>query len=379
MANSNLFSSLRFLRKRGDGRRCRKEALADNWVEIRCGQREWEDFYRRRWQYDKKVRSTHGVNCTGSCSWDVYVKDGIIISELQNVNYPSCGAGFPDHEPRGCPRGATYSWYTYSPLRLKYPYIRSNLLEMWREALKSQPSKGVWSPGPEEPRQDPVAAWQSIVEDPSKRRAYQQARGKGGLVRVSHEEAATLIAAALVYTIKKYGPDRVFGFTPIPAMSMVGYSSGARFVSLIGGSMLSFYDWYSDLPPASPQTWGEQTDVPESADWYESTYLIVWGTNVPMTRTPDAHFYSEARYRGAKVAAVSPDYAEYVKFADTWLPAKAGTDSALAMAMTHVVLKEFYIDRQCEYFTQYAKTFTDLPFLSGAQAEGRRRIFRSGF
>ena len=35
--------------------------------------------------------------------------------------------------------------------------------------------------------------------------------------------------------------------------------------------MLSFYDWYSDLPPASPQTWGEQTDVPESADWYEST------------------------------------------------------------------------------------------------------------
>ena len=192
---------------------------------------------------DKKVRSTHGSIGTGSCSWDVYVKDGIIISELQNVNYPSCGAGFPDHEPRGCPRGATYSWYTYSPLRLKYPYIRSNLLEMWREALKSQPSKGVWSPGPEEPRQDPVAAWQSIVEDPSKRRAYQQARGKGGLVRVSHEEAATLIAAALVYTIKKYGPDRVFGFTPIPAMSMVGYSSGARFVSLIGGSMLSFYDW----------------------------------------------------------------------------------------------------------------------------------------
>ena len=67
-------------------------------------------------------------------------------------------------------------------------------------------------------------------------------------------------------------------------------------------------------------------------------------------------FLSEARYRGARVAAVSPDYSEYVKFADTWLPAKAGTDSALAMAMTHVVLKGFYIDRQCEYFTSYAKT-----------------------
>ena len=31
-------------------------------------------------------------------------------------------------------------------------------------------------------------------------------------------------------------------------------------------AIMSFYDWYCDLPPASPQVWGEQTDVPESAD-----------------------------------------------------------------------------------------------------------------
>lgn len=361
MSGKNLLSSLNYFRPRKN-QSCQTENTADNWAQMRCGKRDWEDFYRRRWQYDKKVRSTHGVNCTGSCSWEVYVKDGIIISELQAVDYPSCGPDFPDHEPRGCPRGATYSWYVYSPLRLKYPYVRSTLLEMWRTALKSESEAGIWQPGVSKPNPDPVAAWQSIIEDPVKRKAIQQARGKGGFVRVSHDEAVTIIAASLIYTIKKYGPDRIFGYTPIPAMSMVGYASGARFLSLIGGSMLSFYDWYSDLPPASPQTWGEQTDVPESADWYESTYLIVWGTNVPMTRTPDAHFYSEARYRGARVAAVSPDYSEYVKFADTWLPAKAGTDSALAMAMTHVVFKEFYLDRQCEYFTSYARTYTDLPF-----------------
>ena len=29
---------------------------------------EWEHFYRTRWAHDKEVRSTHGVNCTGSCS-----------------------------------------------------------------------------------------------------------------------------------------------------------------------------------------------------------------------------------------------------------------------------------------------------------------------
>jgi nitrate reductase alpha subunit len=220
---------------------------------------------------------------------------------------------------------------------------------MWKEALKVAP--------------DPVSAWQSIVEDPLKAKKYKTARGKGGLVRIPWDEATTMIAASLIHTLKKYGPDRIFGFTPIPAMSMVSYASGARFLSLIGASMISFYDWYCDLPPASPQIWGEQTDVPESADWYGSTYMIVWGTNLPMTRSPDAHFFTEARYRGAQVVAVAPDYAEYVKFADQWLPARAGTDGALAMAMTFVILKEFYIDRPCSYFVDYAKRYTDLPFL----------------
>lgn len=107
--------------------------------------------------------------------------------------------------------------------------------------------------------------------------------------------------------------------------------------------------------PASPQVWGEQTDVPESGDWYNSKYFIIWGTNIPQTRSPDAHFMVEARYNGTKVVGVSPDYAEYEKFADIWLPAKAGTDAALAMAMTHVILKEFYVDQQVPYFTDYAK------------------------
>ncbi len=95
-----------------------------------------------------------------------------------------------------------------------------------------------------------------------------------------------------------------------------------------------------------------------------------WGTNLPMTRTPDAHFFTEARYRGAKVAAVAPDYAEYVKFADIWLPARAGNDAALAMAMSHVILREFYIERQSGYFNAYAKTYTDLPFVVVLEKHG---------
>ena len=311
--------------------------------------RTWEDSYRARWQHDKIVRSTHGTNCTGSCSWKIYVKGGIVTWETQQTDYPRTRPDLPNHEPRGCSRGASYSWYLYSANRVKYPLVRARLLKHWREARVTR---------------DPVDAWAAVVEDGAKRRDYQSQRGLGGFVRSSWDEVNTMVAAANAYTIKKYGPDRLIGFSPIPAMSMVSYAAGSRYLSLLGGVSMSFYDWYCDLPPSSPQTWGEQTDVPESADWYNSTFIIAWGSNVPQTRTPDAHFFTEVRYKGAKTVAVTPDYSEVAKLADLWLHPKQGTDAAVAMAMGHVILKEFYFgETKSAYFDDYARRYTDLPML----------------
>ena len=58
-------------------------------------------------------------------------------------------------------------------------------------------------------------------------------------MRASWDEVNEIIAAANAYTIKNYGPDRVI-FSPIPAMSMVVYAAGSRYLSLIGGVPLSF-------------------------------------------------------------------------------------------------------------------------------------------
>ncbi len=317
--------------------------------------RGWEDAYRKRWQHDKVVRSTHGVNCTGSCSWKIYVKGGIVTWETQQTDYPRTRPDMPNHEPRGCSRGASYSWYLYSGNRVKYPLVRSHLLRLWREARAIR---------------TPVAAWASIVEDAGARASYVRRRGLGGFVRATWAEVEEIIAAANAYTIRTHGPDRVVGFSPIPAMSMLSYAAGARYLSLLGGVCLSFYDWYCDLPPASPMTWGEQTDVPESADWYNAGYLILWGSNVPQTRTPDAHFYTEARYKGAKSVVISPDYAEATKFADLWLHPKQGTDAALAMAMGHVILREFHLDRQVPYFDDYARRYSDMPMLVRLSRQG---------
>ena len=107
-------------------------------------------------------------------------------------------------------------------------------------------------------------------------------------------------------------------------------------------------------------------------------YLVMWGSNIPVTRTPDAHFLTETRYNGTKVVAVSPDYADNVKHADEWLAPHPGTDGALAMAMGHVILREFLVDRQVPYFQEYLRTFTDAPFLVTLR-EHERGLVPDGF
>ena len=337
----------------------RQDTFADGHGQTTTENRDWEDTYRSRWRHDKIVRSTHGVNCTGSCSWKIYVKSGIVTWETQQTDYPRTRPDLPNHEPRGCARGASYSWYLYSANRVKNPLVRGRLMKLWRQKRATM---------------NPIEAWTSIQEDPAARASYTKKRGLGGFVRATWDEATEIVAAANAYTARTYGPDRVFGFSPIPAMSMVSYAAGSRYLSLLGGTCMSFYDWYCDLPPASPMTWGEQTDVPESADWYNASFLILWGSNVPQTRTPDAHFYTEARYRGTKSAVVCPDYSEAAKFGDIWLNAKQGTDAALAIAMGHVILREYHLDRQVEYFEDYTRKYSDFPMLVRLEKRGDRYV-----
>ncbi len=318
--------------------------------------RKWEELYRNRYQHDKVVRSTHGVNCTGGCSWNVHVKNGIVVWETQALDYPQIDSELPPYEPRGCQRGISFSWYLYSPLRIKYPLIRGCLIDMFRELKKKEGNA--------------YLAWQAIQADPSLRSKYLEARGKGGFRRIAWDEALEIIAAANIYTVKTHGPDRITGFSPIPAMSMISYAGGSRFLQLMGGVNLSFYDWYCDLPNAFPETWGEQTDVAESADWYNSKFVAVVGANLAMTRTPDVHFFAESRHNGTKTVVFAPDFNMVAKYADQWIPINAGQDGAFWMAVTHVILQEFHAQNPVDYFLDYISMYTDSPYLVTLTKEG---------
>ncbi|MBI4818914.1 MAG: nitrate reductase subunit alpha [Deltaproteobacteria bacterium] len=319
------------------------------WFQVSDDSRSWEEFYRKRWNYDYSVRTGHGVNCSMACSWEVFVKDGLICWELQKTDYPQIDPDIPNVEPRGCQRGATASWYPYSPLRPKFPYIRKVLWDLYKE------ERAVGK--------DPVEAYGAIVDDSKKADSYKSARGKAGWKRVSWDQAVELIAASQIHTIKKYGADHIANFSPIPAMSLLSFISGHRYNNLIGGIYCSYYEWYHDLPHVSSSMFGDQTENCESSDWYQGTYWVVAGSNINMTRTADCHFLPEAKYRGSKIVVISPNYSDVAKYADLWVPVVPGSDGAFFMACIHVILKEFYADRDTPYFTDYVKRFTNLPFL----------------
>ncbi len=278
--------------------------------------RGWESLYREQFTYDKVVRSTHSANCTGSCSWMVYVKDGVMVREEQAADYPRINTDLPDYNPRGCQKGACFVEYVYGAQRLKYPLIRQGL-------RRGQPAE----------------------------------RGSGRWERVSWDEALEFVAGKLLDNIYQHGPDTNNFFSVIPAMSPVSFAAGARLCHFIGGVFCSFYDWYCDLPPGEPITWGVQTEACECADWFNAKYIIMWGSNVVQTRIPDAHFAYEARYNGAKLCVVSPDYNSSAVHADHFLQIQPGTDALLAMGLARLLVANGWIDRP--YITEQ----TDLPLL----------------
>ena len=314
------------------------------------GGRQADDFYRDRWSHDKVVRSTHGVNCTGSCSWKVYVKDGIITWETQQTDYPSVGPDSPEYEPRGCPRGAAFSWYTYSPTRVRYPYVRGVLLEMFREAKARLDG-------------DPVRPGSTSSENP-RAPAYKSARGKGGLVRATWDEAAEIVAAAHVHTIKKYGPDRVAGFSPIPAMSMVSHAAGARFVEpdrRLDAVVLRLVRRPARGLAAGVRRPDRRPGVRRLVERRLPDHVGLQPPGHPHAGRalddrgplprPEGRRGRPGLRRQRQVrrrVAARPARHRRARWRWRW-----ATSSC----------KEFFVDRQMPYFTDYVKRYTDLPFL----------------
>lgn len=271
---------------------------------------DWRDVYRKAWTWDRIVHSSHSCNCNNNCSWKVYVRDGIVWREEQTAGYIQHNPGLADYNPQGCNKGGAFSHEMYRAGRLKYPLKR-------------------------------------VGE-----------RGSGRWRRVSWDEALTDIAKQLIEIIKSDGTDTIVG--SIATHTLQGTKSGPaklRFFDLIGGTMLDSYGDIGDSQAGAVITTGTQAFAGSADSRMLAKCIILWVHNPAMTRIPDAHFFHEARYKGATIISISPDQNPSNMHADYWVNPKPATDTALAMAMAHIIVRDRLYD------TAFMKEQTDLPFL----------------
>jgi DMSO reductase family type II enzyme molybdopterin subunit len=272
---------------------------------------DWSDVYRQRWTWDRVAKCTHTrANCISACSWNVFVKDGIVWKEEQNAVYERPRTDVPDANPRGCQKGACYTDLESGHTRLLYPLKRAG------------------------------------------------ERGEGKWQRISWEQALTEIADRLIDAAVAEGAESI---VHDHGTTNAGYgpetSGEMRLTDAIGATVLDSWSGVGDMPMGCVQTWGMYNCEGTSDDWFRSDYIVVWIGNPVYTRIPDAHFMNEARYRGAKVVVIAPDYNASAIHADLWINPKPETDAALGLAAAKIIIDENL------HKADHIREQTDLPIL----------------
>ncbi len=269
------------------------------------------DLWRSQWRWDRVARTSHArANCISACSWNVFVRDGIAWREEQNAIYAPVEPGVPDFNPRGCQKGACYTHLMYEPSRVTHPLRR-------------------------------------VGE-----------RGSGRWKRVSWDEALTETADHIIDASLQSGTGAVvydhgttnIDFGPDTAGEM-------RLFRILNATVIDSWAGVGDMPYGAVQTWGMYNVEGTADDWFKSDFIVVWVGNPAYTRIPEVHFMHEARYRGARLVVIAPDYNASAIHADYWLNPRVGTDAALALAMAQVILAEGLHDEA------YVREQTDLPIL----------------
>jgi len=234
-------------------------------------------------------RASTCQGCTSWCAKQVYVADGRAIKIRGNPNSKVNGEA-------SCPRAHLALQQVYDPDRIKTPMKRTN------------PKKG-------------------RNEDP-------------GFVPISWDEALNTIADKIMELRKnnethKYmlmrGRYSYMRDILYDRMTKIIGSPNNISHSAICAEAEKFGAYYTE------GYWNyRQYDVENTR------YILIWGAD-PLAANRQVSYYSSAWgdvLDRAQVAVVEPRLSATAAKADEWLPIKPGADSALAVAIAHVILKE---------------------------------------
>jgi len=184
-------------------------------------------------------------------------------------------------------------------------------------------------------------------------------RKQGRWERISWDQALTEISQKIVEVIRQAGPGALMIHTGTGILSQGRRAGPLRLGSLLGAIRLYPASAVGDMFTGATLAYGI-TNIGHSLDaWFQADHIILWGINPNITRMPDAHYLWEAKYQGATIVSIAPDYNPSSIHCSYWLPIRPGTDSFLAMALVNVVIREGLYRERMDFIREQ----TDLPFL----------------
>ena len=279
-----------------------------------------EDRYRQRFSWKRVAWGTHCANCLSSCTYRVFAGDSSVRWEEQSGTYPATEPGVPDRNPMGCQKGAAWSRQLTGDDRLLHPMRR-------------------------------------VGE-----------RGSGQWERITWDDALTEIADAVLDAIEESGPDAVV-IDESAEGGMLSIAGHMGLASALGAVSLDSISTVNDVPLGHYLTFGHIAGGSSSDDTFHAELVLVWHCNPAYSRIPYFHYLTEARYAGAEVALIAPDYSPSAPHCDTFVPVVPGTDAALALAMCRVIVDEGLVDEA------FVSTQTDLSLL--VRTDTRRLLRQS--
>jgi anaerobic selenocysteine-containing dehydrogenase len=247
-------------------------------------------------------------DCPDTCALDVHVRDGVAVRVL----------GAAAHAPTAgvlCTKVARYTERTYHPDRLLHPMRRVGK------------------------------------------------KGEGRFERIGWDEAIAAIAARLKPMAQQH-PEQILPYSYAGTMGLVqGDSMSMRFFHKVGASFLDRTICASAGTAGHEITLGRRVGMDmELAD--EAKLIIFWGSNAI---TSSVHFWAraqEAKRRGATLIAIDPYRSLTAEKCHSHIALLPGTDSALALGLMHVLIRDSLIDR--DYVANHTLGFEALSERAGA-------------
>ncbi len=261
----------------------------------------------------RTVRSVCSHDCPDSCAILVTIDESGTATRVQ---------GDPDHSvTQGflCGKVAKYLDRVYSPSRLLYPMRR-----------RAGAPKGRMPPG----------------------------RETDAFERISWDEALEVIAERLSLIAQEYGPESILPYSYAGTIGVLGYGSmDRRFFHRLGASQLDRTICATAGADALISVYGKKLGT-DPEHFRHARYIIAWGANIHGNNIHLWPFIEAARREGARLVVIDPFLTRTARVADWHIPIQPGTDTALALGLMHVIIKEGLYDR--DYVAQHTYGFEAL-------------------